>query len=629
MLYGTVGVQELTGQVNNGVAVPVHPQAGFCLYGCHDRSFQIFLAGFLDELVGIFCGNYHCHTFLRFADRDLCAVQTVILFRYGVQVDLQTVGQFADRNGNAACTEVVAAFDHLCHSGIAEQTLEFAFFRSVTLLDFCTAVSQRFHGVGLGRTGRTAAAVTSGLAAQQNDNIAGDGGFSADIGSRSSTQYRTDLHTLRHVAGVVYLCHVAGCQTDLVAVGAVAVGSTHGDLSLGQLAGNGILYRHQRIGCTGDTHCLIYVGTSRQRVTDRTAQTGRSTAERLDLGGVVVGFVLEHEDPVLFFAVDVHLDLDGAGVDLLALVQIVQLAVRFQLLGSDGCQVHERHGLFASAQFLPDGAVCVIGFLDIVGGNVHVGNLCQECGVAAVVRPVGIDHANLGNGGVAVFGIAEVFLAELNVAEIHCQTVVSDELFQFVLRQGDEAGKGFNCCRNGIVGVQCFRQFRRSFAAFHRIDEILFQAVEFCIGQVAGNDVDICCADTAAFALEQDLDTLLAAVGTLVELSRQVLGRECPLPFFQSRQFCVGVIHRRFRKYGGNGTLESFCRQMICIIAVENANVGDIQTECGLHVAQNRAGFYREFRLFLHINTKNRHGKSPLFWICGCCDVVNWLPFGV
>ena len=35
--------------------------------------------------------------------------------------------------------------------------------------------------------------------------------------------YRADLHTLRHIAGVVYLCHVAGCQTDLVAVGAVAV----------------------------------------------------------------------------------------------------------------------------------------------------------------------------------------------------------------------------------------------------------------------------------------------------------------------------------------------------------------------------------------------------------------------
>ena len=61
---------------------------------------------------------------------------------------------------------------------------------------------------------------------------------------------------------------------------------------------------------------------------------------------MVVGFVLEHEDPVLFFAVDVHLDLDGAGVDLLALVEIWHEAALFEHLGANSGHIHERHVLF-------------------------------------------------------------------------------------------------------------------------------------------------------------------------------------------------------------------------------------------------------------------------------------------
>ena len=328
---------------------------------------------------------------------------------------------------------------------------------------------------------------------------------------------------------------------------------------------------------------------------------------------MVVGLVLEHEDPVLFLAVNVHLDLDGAGVDLLALVQVVQLAVCLQFLGSDGCQVHKGHGLFASAQFLADGAVCVVGLLDVIGGDVHVRDLCQECGVAAVVRPVGVDHAHFGDGGVTVFGVPEILLAELDIAQIHCQTVVGDELFQLVLRQTDKAGEGLYGSRDGIVGIQGLRQFRRCLPALYRVDKVFLQTVELSVRETAGDNIDVCGADTAALALEQDLDTLFTAVGTLVELTRQILCGEHPLTLFQCRQFCVGVVYSRLGKYGGDSTLESLCRQMVCVIAVENADVADIQTERRLHIAQNRACLNGEFRLFLHINTKNGHGKSPLF----------------
>ena len=57
-------------------------------------------------------------------------------------------------------------------------------------------------------------------------------------------------------------------------------------------------YRNGRIRSTGDTHCLIYIATAGQGITDGTAQTGGSTTERLDLCRMVVGLVFEKYQPL-------------------------------------------------------------------------------------------------------------------------------------------------------------------------------------------------------------------------------------------------------------------------------------------------------------------------------------------
>ena len=101
----------------------MHFQSWFSLYFCNDGCFEVFLASSLQELFSVFLGNNHCHSFLRFTDSNFCTVQTVIFLRNSVQVDFQTVGQFADGNGNTACTEVVAAFNHLGDIRVTEQPL--------------------------------------------------------------------------------------------------------------------------------------------------------------------------------------------------------------------------------------------------------------------------------------------------------------------------------------------------------------------------------------------------------------------------------------------------------------------------------------------------------------------------
>ena len=64
------------------------------------------------------------------------------------------------------------------------------------------------------------------------------------------------------------------------------------------------------------------VGTAGERIADAPADAGGRAAEGLDLGGVVVRFVFEHQKPVLLLAVHHGGYMDGAGVDLLALVEL-------------------------------------------------------------------------------------------------------------------------------------------------------------------------------------------------------------------------------------------------------------------------------------------------------------------
>ena len=111
--------------------------------------------------------------------------------------------------------------------------------RSVGALPFCTSAPQTSMdvcGMCLGRTGRTADAVTTGTAAQQNDDISRIGGQSLHRTSRSRTHHCTDLHTLRHIIRMIYLFYITGCQTDLVTVRTVTVCRLAHQLLLRQLA---------------------------------------------------------------------------------------------------------------------------------------------------------------------------------------------------------------------------------------------------------------------------------------------------------------------------------------------------------------------------------------------------------
>ena len=140
---------------------------------------------------------------------------------------------------------------------------------------------------------------------------------------------------------MVELGDLAGGQADLVAVAGVAGGGGGHELALRELALHGLGHGDRGVGRAGHAHGLVDVAAAGERVADGAADAGGRAAKGLDLGGVVVGLVLEEEEPVLVLAVDVDGDLDGAGVNLLGLVEVLELARVLEPLGADRAHVHE------------------------------------------------------------------------------------------------------------------------------------------------------------------------------------------------------------------------------------------------------------------------------------------------
>ena len=609
LLGGAVACQELAAHVDDGLAAPYHDDARFFGDAGDDGCFQIFLMGERDEGIDIGFCDVDCHALLAFGDGKFGAVQAVVLAGNAVEVDEQAVCQLADGNAHAAGAEVVTALDHAAGIAAAEQALDLALYGCVALLHFRSAACQALHLVGLGRSGCTADAVTAGAAAQKDDAVARCGGLAADMVCGGCAHDGADFHALGHVARMVQLVYLAGCQADLVAVAGIAACRVGDQLALGQLAGDGLVHGCERVGCAGDAHCLVYVAAAGKRVTDGAAHAGGRTAEGLDFRGMVVGLVLEQVEPFLGLAVHVAGHADGAGVDFLGLVQVGQDAAGLEGACSDGADVHQADGLMGAAQFLAQGQVTVecLGDHGIV--DLHVGQLGAEGSMAAMVRPVGVDHLDFRDGGVAsLFG--EVGAAELDVAQVHGEAAVRDEGGQALVVELAEAVDHFHVCRRDEFHLQGFGQVVACLPCLDRVDDVALDGFDGIVIEGAGEDVDLRAAHGGALALADQLDAFACAFGALVELAGQEFDGEDGASL--GGVDCVGCgVALGFAEDGGHAAVEQLAVDALDVVTVQQADIlqgGDAQD-----VAQFCKQGLRldvEARLFLNVDSVD-HSDLP------------------
>ena len=217
-LLDAVGVEEGAGEIDDGFAAPGHDEAAAVGDVGDVDAFEVFLVGLGDEVVDFRGIDADGHAFLGFGNGEFGAVEAVVFFRDGIEVDDERGGDFADGDGDAAGAEVVADFDFAGEFRVAEEALDFALGGGVALLDF-GGVFERGIVVFLGGTGGSADAVAAGASADEQDDIAGCGGAAEDVGARGGGDDRADFEALGDVAGVIDFRDLAGGEADLVAVG--------------------------------------------------------------------------------------------------------------------------------------------------------------------------------------------------------------------------------------------------------------------------------------------------------------------------------------------------------------------------------------------------------------------------
>ncbi len=500
ILGRAVGGEELAAHVDDRLAVPVHGQARVGGHGRDRGGLEVLLAGVAEELLDVFGRQGHGHALLGLGDGELGAVEALVLLGDGVEVDVQAVGQLADGDRDSAGAEVVAALDQAAGVLAAEEALELALHGRVALLDLGAVLLDGLDVVGLGGAGGAADAVAAGAPAEKHDDVAGGRALATHVGGGGSRHDSADLHALGHVAGVVELGDLAGGEADLVAVAGVAGRGGGHEFALGELALEGLGDGDGRVCGAGDAHGLVDVAAAGERVADGAADAGGRAAEGLDLGRVVVGLVLKEVEPVLLLAVDVDLALDGAGVDLLGLVEVLEDALGLEVLGADGAHVHKADGLLVAAELVAHGLVAGKGVLDARVAREDVVQARAEGGVAAVVGPVGVDHLDLGDGRHAALA-GEVLLAELDVGEVHGQAAFGDKGPELLFAEREEVLEDLDRFGLGDLGGERLARLEAGLAGLDRVDHVVLDGVDVGLRELALEHVDLGGANRRALAL--------------------------------------------------------------------------------------------------------------------------------
>ena len=242
---------------------------------------------------------------------------------------------------------------------------------------------------------------------------------------------------------------MSGGKAYLVAVGRIAGGGGGGDFSGRKLAGNGFVNRQQGIRCTGNAHRLIYEGAAGKGIAYGSAKACCRAAEGLYLGGMVMGLVFEHKQPLFVFSVVVNGNLYGAGVYFFAFVKVGQKAVFFQFFGCKGGNVHKAKRFVSSSQFLTVYLIFLIRVGNIGSFYICAVDNCAEGGMTAVVAPVGVYHSYFGDGRTAVFAL-EIILAELYVIVVHGKAVFFHKVRKAAVIQVQKTVKSSNFRGNVI-----------------------------------------------------------------------------------------------------------------------------------------------------------------------------------
>ena len=102
-----------------------------------------------------------------------------------------------------------------------------------------------------------------------------------------------------------------------------------------------------------------------------------------------------------------------------------------------------------------------------------------------MVRPVGVNDANLSDGRIALL-CGEVLLAEGEVSQVHSKAVRSNELLEAVLVKGVKALENLHVCRLRDGNLEGLGQLKGSLASLNGVNQVVLDGGNVCLCEVSG-----------------------------------------------------------------------------------------------------------------------------------------------
>ena len=325
-------------------------------------------------------------------------------------------------------------------------------------------------------------------------------------------------------------------------------------------------------------------------------------------------FILEENKPFLghraVAVIHLHGHDDGAGVDFIGFLHILELSFFFQLAHSHESQIHKADELVIPAlkNLLPGIQIALVGAFHgrpvIALTEFHVLQLGGEGGMAAVIRPVGIQHADFRHGRISFFFPGKIVLDMLEILEGHCQAQRGIQSLQLLLGQILETVKNFHIRGFFKHGFQRFRLYHIRFPGIHRVDAVCLYSVKLVIRQLSGNQIGYRRPDDRLFLFVQKLHALQGRIRSLVKLSGQKFHGKNSSVLRNLNLFSVKNIYRRFGKHRGAGLFKNLVADMLHIVADEHPHIlYFLQVQIVLQIAFQFLRFHGKRGFLLYIDT--------------------------
>ena len=168
--------------------------------------------------------------------------------------------------------------------------------------------------------------------------------------------------------------------------------------------------------------------------------------------------------------------------------------------------------------------------------------------MAAMVGPVGIQHADLGHGRIAALLSEEIGPDMEKVLKSHGQPQRIVERPQFLLLHVPKARKDLHILRLLKNRNQRVRLLQAGLPGIHGVDAVVFDSRKFFVRHRPLDHIGDGRADDRLFILFDKLDALLRGIRPLVELPRKILYGKYPVFLLHRNLLPVQQIHRRLRK---------------------------------------------------------------------------------